>query len=207
MACHYGRAGPGRYIMNKIDIAEIEYREDNVGPYEWMDPATITGINEKFEKEKRRIEWEIFEAREPFIYDLDEDAGPDVILTQYFDSCIEYYFDNNKLEQIEVQCFVNVALYIMINLGSHHPVLFLDNSKRITTEKNAKFILNEFKQVYQQTKEPFVRENLRDFILEKYKFGYGWIKPKGKFADILSEEENGFLEFLLKNTNRNYSRG
>ncbi len=187
-------------MLIRLALCDLEVIMATDGPYHWIKPEEISGIDEKEVFSKNKTKW--FKAWDGCV----EDDFADTVLADYYNDCVSLRtikLDKGQCIPRELDItgidFIKVAIYLICNLGSNYAACVFTSNKKLVDEESAQPCLALMVDAFEKS-EPFVKDILRDFILEVFKYGPLWsaVGSKGGFYQVLNLEQNLFLERIFK---------
>ncbi|MBU2714347.1 hypothetical protein [Zooshikella harenae] len=169
------------------------------GPFEWVSPEMIEDFDFVKLKAKNELKW--FQKSNP----SEDIESPDEIITDYLCECLlerKFLIDNGRslplVLDIDAFMLVEAAIYLICKLGSSYAGTHLAGWRDLLTSNKASGCLDLLAKAYTNSNS-FVRDILRDFILELFRYGPLWTPSKGAFFNSLNDEQNSFLRLALLN--------
>lgn len=181
-----------------MHLNDLENNIDADGPFKWIDPEVIEGIDSIGLKANNERKW--FRKS----VDAEDVEGADEIVTDYLCECLleqRMLIDGEeaipqKLD-IDAVMLVKAGIYLMCDFGSSYAGTHLSSWRELLTTSNAATCLDLLASAYENSGS-FVRDILRDFILELFRYGPMWEPQEGYFSKVLSDEQNSFLSLVLE---------
>lgn len=172
-----------------ISIDELISRDEGVGPFVWVRPQNISGIDASV------IFARNLKLRErPALISDDEDMLPEASVCSYLESCIRHRSDRSK---IEVDDVIDACVHIMLRWGSSLPAHGFYGDVDLLSCDNASRILKIIKNIYEDLSNEVLRQNIRYFVGEHYRVSGVWaLGEKSRFADALDSEDLRFVSKL-----------
>ncbi len=182
-------------MIEKININELSERVENYGPYEWVDPKNICGTDVYKTKAENRKKWfgrfcETYESDDEKIADYLTDCLLDCEGLRMKENSSVYININGKM-------LVEAAICLICEYGSSYAGVHLSIWHNLINDKNAQECLDLLVSAYEKS-EPFVKDILRDFILELYRIGSLWTSDNDCYEKILDKNSNDFLKRIVK---------
>lgn len=153
-----------------ILLAELLRRIEADGPYLWV-PAPLVGGYEVSE-EFRNAKEEYFHPRFP----SEDYESAAQIISDYLDDCMR----KAKLDHVAYPCspaeFTDSALFLIAELGSSYAAVTLSTWRTFIC-RDLRYAIAATQGAFAAAEEPFVRDNLRTFVLETFDVGVlfpGW---------------------------------
>ena len=186
-------------MIYKMHLSEIKHRIDSEGPFYWVSPDQITGISTSKIKLCNQEKW--FRR----IDSPNSIESEDEIITDYLYECLlqneAVLPSNTEISQnirVDGITFIQGSIYLICQLGSSYAATHLSHWRNLVVEDEASHCLMLLSSAY-RTESSFIRDILRDFILDVFQFGPLWEPAEGVFANILGHEQNSFLKEILDN--------
>lgn len=168
------------------------------GPFEWIDPELIEGIDPYTLKISNERKW----FRKNNI--SDDIETEDEIIVDYLCECLlerKMDIENRRsiphALDIDAVMLVKAGIFLICDLGSSYAGTNLAVWRDLITDRNARKCLDLLCSAYERS-DPFVRDILRDFILNLFRFGPLWDPPEGTFSTVLTNEQNKFLTLIFE---------
>ncbi|MCZ4279669.1 hypothetical protein O4H49_02690 [Kiloniella laminariae] len=169
----------------------------NGGPYCWVSPEDVGGIDRQEVLANNRKRWFLSVKEYRLLRDDEFARGhdpADVSLTEYLTDCL---LERESLTAIPPELritgrdYVEAVRYMICELGSSYASNMLQMYRDLIDETNASACLVCLQEEFEPA-EPFIKDILRDFILEVFQFGELWYE-EGKYKNVLTDAQNRFL--------------
>lgn len=183
-----------------MHLSEIDSANWNCGPYAWVRPSAISGVNAAEIKELNRESWFLSGKT------LDIRVGMvDHLIVDYLQGCL---FAKRNLVQRNCEIpdtlhvgprdIIDATVYLIEDLGSLYAAIMLVGVPEIDlgAQGIAESCLDELMQKYGSS-DSFVRDIFRDYILDLYQFGPLWAPPEGCYSKFLREDQDNFLKEIF----------
>jgi hypothetical protein len=178
--------------MHLNDLEKLVNSDE--GPFAWMRPDCVQGIDITAVKEMNELRW--FQKLKLG----DDDDTPDEIIADYLSRCLirrHILMDDKEPLPSELEIdgvmLVNACIYLICELGSSYAAFRLSIYNELVTEDNVHTCLDLAADAYENS-TGFIRDILRDFILDMFRYGPLWQEEGGYFTDVLTPEQNDFLK-------------
>ncbi|WP_143080696.1 hypothetical protein [Variovorax sp. YR750] len=186
-----------------ISIEELIVRDEGVGPFVWVRPQNISGIDASVILAKNLKLRQEVERR----FD-DEDVLPEASICSYLESCVRH---KSAQSNINVDDVMDACVDIMVRWGSSLPAHGFYGNIDLLSFENASRVLKVIKDVYESLSNEVLRQNIRYFVGEHYQVSGVWaLGGKSRFADVLDTSDLGFVSRLKSdeaNSSLNFSGG
>lgn len=186
-------------MIDKIHIDNLSKRLSDYGPFEWVFPENVLGID----KDKvRNINKEKWFSSKAGIDDLAiENESEDETITDYLLDClseqnlgIDENLKTEKSMKIDGITLVKTAIELICGFGSSYAGVLLTTYRELINESNVQECMKLLKNTYEKSMEPFIKDILRDFILDIFEFGPLLNNASGKYYKFLNKDSNDFLK-------------
>jgi hypothetical protein len=176
-------------ISVPISIDELISRDESAGPFVWVRPQNISGIDASVILEKNLK----LRERAGSISD-DEYILPEASVCSYLESCIRHRSDRSK---IEVDDVIDACVHIMVRWGSSLPAHGFYGDVDLLSPDNASRILKIIQNIYQELDNEVLRQNIRYFVGEHYRVSGVWASNgRSRFFGALDSKDLMFLSKL-----------
>lgn len=164
-------------------------RDEGVGPFAWVRPKSISGIdvsailvkNLKF-RESGRLHFD------------NEEILPEASVCSYLESCIRHRSAQSLLGVDDV---MDACVDIMVRWGSSLPAHGFYGDIDLLSFENASRILKIIEEIYKDLSNEVLRQNIRYFVGEHYQVSGVWaLSGKSRFADVLDAADFDFVSRL-----------
>lgn len=180
-----------------LEQIEIRYRE--LGPFQWLHPRNVEGIDTQRLKEFNKDRWFKMVC-------TDEDSiREDLVVVEYLLACIRRSNDSMGKDtpysgEIEItsDVILDAVAYMISDWGSSFAAVMFAVQKGLITEDNAERNFDMLLMAHGKA-EPFIKDIYRDFILEIYRYGPLWKPPTGAFSRSLRKDQNESMTRLFDN--------
>ncbi|WP_444933682.1 hypothetical protein [Microbulbifer sp. JTAC008] len=181
-----------------MHLKDCEKIIDADGPFRWVYPGSIEGFNSAALKSENERKWF---RKGNFSEDVD---SADEVITDYLYECLlerKNLIDNEEsitvALDVDAVMLVKAGICLICNFGSSYAGTHLSDWRELLTTNNASTCLDLLESAYEDS-DSFIRDILRDFILELFRYGPLWDPQEGYFSKALSDKENKFLSLVLK---------
>lgn len=181
-----------------MDISVITKRVCENGPYEWVNPQEITGIN--------RLEVKSFNAKLYYMSYAEELSieneilnSPDFFIKSYLENCITLHSFHPGRSLPTSDEFFNAILFLVIDFGCVGAAYGLGsaiNSDKFINNENAANIFDLIWHSILEQKEIFILITLCDFLCDVFHYGELWTNVQ--FSESLASERMKFLDFTYE---------
>lgn len=186
-----------------ISIEELMIRDEGIGPFVWVRPQNISGIDASEILAKNLKLRQELERR----FD-DEDVLPEASICSYLESCVRH---KSAQSNINVDDVMDACVDIMVRWGSSLPAHGFYGNIDLLSFENASRVLKVIKDVYESLSNEVLRQNIRYFVGEHYQVSGVWaLGGKSRFADVLDTSDLEFVSRLNSdeaNSSLNFSGG
>ncbi len=185
-----------------MHLNDLKERIETDGCFEWIHPKMVGGIEPYKLKVYNENKW----FRRSEIKDSDSYESEDEIITDYLYECLierKMLIDNGEdiPEALNVNAImlVKAGVYLICDLGSSYAGTHLAHWRELLSKGDVSDCLDVLISAHGVTPESFIRDILRDFILELFSFGtlWGYHENEGKHSALLSNEHNDFLRKIF----------
>ena len=189
-------------MVGKIHIDEIRQRvtDHEDGPYDWVDPRNIAGLDLEDARRENKEEWFIQVTR-AYVESIGEgEDTDDGVITDYLRDCINGQNSTcicqKKLVPITDFMFIDAAIFLIEEMGSSYAAVILIVYRKIVEKENLQACFDMVRQALERTREPFIIDIWRDFMLDLFEFGPLW-HAKTSPSRYLDKASVDFLQQIL----------
>ncbi len=184
-----------------MHIKEIIRRLNNYGPYEWIHPKNIEGLEiDNIIKRNKTIWFSTLNVEDI----SDNDDEDDEAITDYLIDCYSEQLRQTKASKnawlIDGIMVVDAAAFMISKLASSYAATHFPIFSDPINKKNAQICLDLLESNYSKTTEFFIKDILRDFILDLYKTGPLWDLKMSKKSYV----DKNSQEFLINIFKKGY---
>lgn len=175
-----------------MQLSEMNERLDSEGPFVWCDPWNVKGVDFTVVKACNEKRW-----FRPLNVEEELEETPDEVIVEFLMYAIISH-ERLKTPAIDGLRFVKAVLFLVCEAGSSYAANILVAKRELVQEQDARECLALLKGAYSSSTW-FIRDILRDFILELFCFGPLWEEEPygGRFRDLWTEQELAFLHHVF----------
>ena len=186
-----------------MHVDEMNRRIEAEGPYVWCDPWDVEGVDFAAVKSWNERRW--FSPVNVKIEE--EEETPDEVIVEYLCSVITrilnlrlYRKQTEPDLDIDGVKLVKSIVFLVCEMGSSYAATIMGMQRRLVKPADAKECFALVKDAYDSSTW-FVRDILRDFIIDLFEFGPLWEDEPygGRFSELWTEEELTFLHQVFEN--------
>ncbi len=179
-----------------MHINEIVKRLENEGPYKFVHPDKILGIDSDKIMDKNRIKW-----YSKIKVDEGDDLGLDTEIAEYLDQILLEQENLQKKgyspKMLNGLTFVDAIISLICRFGSSYAGYNLSMWSCLLNERNAQDCLDALRSAYEKS-DDFITDILRDFIIDFFRYGSLWLPEDRVCVNSLTKDSVGFLAQLSK---------
>jgi hypothetical protein len=168
-------------------LAQIEQRDENFGPYHFVDPRKIVGL--------AVLDIRLQNLRtiaETAWLDTDKPQPADELITDYLSSCLLHSEKNS----ISFEQFLGAALFLIVDLACSYAVTIMATHRDYVADKNAAQFIDTIQMAYNSEPEEQVRSALKAFTFEVCCIGGLWGWDNFRFTTSIGDKQRLFLRAL-----------
>ncbi|WEF34074.1 hypothetical protein [Pseudoduganella chitinolytica] len=196
------------HTISLSEIRHIEYEEEGLGEYRWTHPQNISGYDLSHAR-TLAAQRDLGGTAGADSSEDDFEDTPDTLITDYLARCLELRNSYIKTgttipDQLAVTPlqYIDALLYLITALGSSYACHILGathfHDDTFLTPRDAKPLLERLKSALRTSEDKRAWALIRDLALEIFHLGYPWTSAAPRFNDVLTKEENQFLQDLLR---------
>lgn len=179
-----------------MHVDEMNRRIEAEGPYVWCDPWDVEGVDFAAVKSWNERRW-----FSPVNVEIEEEDTPDEVIVEYLCSVMteRWYVETYRKPvgpglDFDGVRWVKAVVFLVCQTGSSYAAVILGMHREIVKPADAKECFALVKDAYDSSTW-FVRDILRDFIIDLFEFGPLWEDEPygGRFSELWTEEELAFL--------------
>ncbi|MDM3872124.1 hypothetical protein QSV34_12280 [Porticoccus sp. W117] len=163
----------------------------------WLRPIDVSGVDSESLLKLNEKKWFATGLRD------DENETADEIITDYLRECLsrqdKLVSENKDIPKdavIDAKMLVDAAIFLICFLGSSYAATLLSWSRELISPDNASDCLVDLSEAYANS-QSFVRDILRDFILEIYRYGPLWGDEGREVFNTLNDDQQLFLKTVF----------
>jgi hypothetical protein len=182
-----------------MHLDDIEALEATVGPPVWIAPKEIRGIDEIGLKRANEEQW--FSVANSSTRDIElPDLTVVLFLLRALRARTSFLEQGSEVpEQLDVSSslLLEGVLHMISVWGSSFAATMFVGEKDIVSavEKDPEKSLDLMRSKYMEA-DPFVKDILRDFILDVLRYGPAWEPTVGRYCSSLRDDQIAFLQHL-----------
>jgi len=136
-------------MVFSLHINEIHKRVLEYGPYDWINPKDIIGLNSHLIKKINKERW--FEVID--VSKISDDDTDDEMIVDYLEDCLSEQINNTtdgeNIPQINGMMFIQATTFLICELASSYAATHLAKYKTVINEGDAQDCMNSLILDYQ----------------------------------------------------------